>query len=178
MTGEEDIEFYLQRAPQRKISFVSRNSGDSLQKNTNTVNEDSKDQSQDQDKLKKSTSFIPNKNNELLSVPVRNLDFRPRTLPPMAKKDIDAILQTNSRKTSIHLNDSEVETILSEGSIDSLERESEDEEALSENSELNYSDVFPLESFEHMFKGPSGGEQLLYFLEVSFIFYCLFCNVK
>jgi len=27
MTGEEDIESYLQRAPQRKISFVSRNQG-------------------------------------------------------------------------------------------------------------------------------------------------------
>jgi len=164
MTGEDDIVHYLQKSPVRKRSFISKASGESYRKNSDF--EYSNDQITDIDKLKKSSSFAPYKNNDVLSVPTKNINYRPRTLPPMEKKELDALLKTESISKQ---NESEIETILSEGSVESFEVESEDEDGMSENSELNYSDIFPLESFEHMCNVPSGGENLILCLEVGFL---------
>jgi len=98
---------------------------------------------------------------------------KPRTLPPLAKEELDKLLKPSTFANLIQaipkLNDSDVETLPSEESEGSGAEDNGDDgdDIYSDNSELNYSDVFPLESFEMMFNEPSGGENVITYLEVN-----------
>jgi len=100
---------------------------------------------------------------------------KPRTLPPLTKDELDKILKPSTFANFIQaipkLNDSDVETLPSEESEGSGDEDNgdddDDDDIYSDNSELNYSDVYPLESFEMMFNEPSGGENVITYLEVN-----------
>jgi len=109
---------------------------------------------------------------DTVSSPEALLIAKPRTLPPLTKNELNKILKpstfANLMKAVPKLNDSDVETLPSEESEGSEIEETVDNEddIYSDGSELNYSDVYPLESFEMMFNEPSGGEQVVTYLEV------------